>query len=46
MKYILRNTLTLLLGVFILVTNGFAENWHQWRGLNNDGISHETDVPI
>lgn len=46
MKYILRNILTLLLGVFILVTNGFTENWHHWRGPNNDGISHETDVPI
>lgn len=46
MKYILRNTLTLLLGVFVLVGSLSAENWHQWRGPNNDGISHETDVPI
>ena len=46
MKYILRNILTLLLGVFILVGSLSAENWHQWRGPNNDGISHETDVPI
>lgn len=46
MKHILRNTLTLLLGVFILVGVLYAENWHQWRGPNNDGISHETDVPI
>ena len=46
MKYILRNTLTLLLGVFILVGALYAENWHHWRGPNNDGISHETDVPI
>ena len=46
MKHILRNTLTLLLGVFILVGALYAENWHQWRGPNNDGISHETDVPI
>ena len=46
MKYILRNTLTLLLGVFIFVGALYAENWHQWRGPNNDGISHETDVPI
>ena len=46
MKQILRNTLTLLLGVFILVGVLYAENWHQWRGPNNDGISHETDVPI
>ncbi len=46
MKYILRHTLTLLLGVFILVGVLSAENWHHWRGPNNDGISHETDVPI
>lgn len=46
MKCILRNTLTLLLGVFILVGALYAENWHHWRGPNNDGISHETDVPI
>ena len=46
MKHILRNMLTLLLGVFILVGVLYAENWHQWRGPNNDGISHETDVPI
>ena len=46
MQYILRNTLILLLGVFIFVANGFTENWRQWRGPNNDGISHETDVPI
>ena len=46
MKHILRNTLTLLLGVFILVGALYAENWHQWRGPNNDGISHETNVPI
>ena len=46
MKYILRNILTLLLGVFILVGSLSAENWHHWRGPNNDGISHETDVPI
>ena len=46
MKHILRNMLTLLLGVFILVGALYAENWHQWRGPNNDGISHETDVPI
>ena len=46
MKYILRNTLTLLLGVFILVGSLSAENWHHWRGPNNDGISHETNVPI
>ena len=46
MQHILKNTLTLLLGVFILVGSLSAENWHHWRGPNNDGISHETDVPI
>ena len=28
--------------VSVLVANGFADNWHQWRGPNNDGISQET----
>lgn len=23
-----------------------AENWPQWRGPENDGISHETDLPV
>ena len=37
--------------IFILVSITIvnvsnAENWHQWRGANNDGISNETDVPI
>ena len=46
MQQTLRNTLMLLLGVFIFVGSLSAENWHHWRGPNNDGISHETDVPI
>lgn len=29
-----------------LINSSEAENWHQWRGANNDGISNETDVPI
>lgn len=29
-----------------LMDSSFAENWHQWRGTNNDGISNETAVPI
>ena len=29
-----------------LINSSEAENWHQWRGKNNDGISNETDVPI
>ncbi len=30
----------------IIISYGFTENWHQWRGPNNDGISQETNVPI
>lgn len=32
-----------LLGVAASVR---AENWPQWRGPSNDGISHETDLPV
>ena len=46
MRNVLRNTLTFLLGVFILVGSLSADNWHQWRGPNNDGVSQETDAPI
>ena len=45
-KQILRCTLILLLTVFTVMTNGFADNWQQWRGTHNDGISQETDTPI
>ena len=45
-KLMLRNTLTLLLTVFILISNSFAGNWDRWRGPNNDGISQATNVPI
>ncbi len=45
-KLILKNTLTLLLIAFILVSNSFADNWDRWRGPNNDGISQATNVPI
>ena len=45
-KRILRNTLTFLLGMFILVGSVSADNWDQWRGPNNDGVSQETDAPI
>jgi outer membrane protein assembly factor BamB len=24
----------------------FADNWPQWRGIKNDGISHAKDVPV
>ena len=45
-KQILRCTLILLLAVFTVLTNGFADNWQQWRGKHNDGISQETNAPI
>lgn len=45
-KQILRCTLILLLAVFTVMTNGFADNWQQWRGTHNDGISQETNTPI
>ena len=45
-KQALRCTLILLLAVFTVITNSFADNWQQWRGTDNDGISEETDVPI
>ena len=45
-KQVLRNTLTFLLAAFIFVGYSFADNWPQWRGPHNNGISHETDVPI
>ncbi len=45
-KQILRCTLILLLAVFTVMTNGFADNWQQWRGTHNDGISQETNAPI
>jgi outer membrane protein assembly factor BamB len=31
--------------VFITVGTAQADNWPQWRGPNNDGISRETGVP-
>ena len=45
MQLTLRNTLTFLLVAFVLIGNSFADNWHQWRGPNNDGISQATDAP-
>ena len=45
-KHILKNTLTFLFAFFILVGASAADNWDQWRGPNNDGISQATDVPI
>lgn len=45
-RYIVSRALIFLLMFLILISNGFAENWNQWRGPNNDGISQEIDVPI
>ena len=45
-KHALKNALTFLLAVFILTANSFADNWQQWRGMHNDGISKETEAPI
>ena len=45
-KHALKNALTFLLVVFILTANSFADNWQQWRGTHNDGISTETEAPI
>ena len=33
------------LTVVLLILPAPAENWPQWRGPNNDGISHEKDLP-
>ena len=46
LKQILRCTLILLLAVFTVITDGFADNWQQWRGAHNDGISQEANAPI
>ena len=45
-KHILRNALTLLLAFFFFTGFLSADNWHRWRGPNNDGISQATDAPI
>ena len=36
----------LMLTAAFIVQPLSAENWPQWRGLNNDGISHETNIPV
>ena len=46
LKHILRNTLIFLLAAFVFLGYSSADNWHQWRGPNNDGVSQATDVPI
>ena len=40
------NIVILPILILTLINSGIADNWHQWRGANNDGISNETDVPI
>ena len=45
-KHILKNTLMLLFASLILVGTLSADNWHQWRGPSNDGISQATDAPV
>ena len=45
-KLTLRYTIAFLLSIFILTANSFADNWQQWRGQYNDGISNETEAPI
>ena len=45
-KHILKNPLTLLFASLILVGTLSADNWHQWRGPSNDGISQATDAPV
>lgn len=38
-----------LLAAFALLAAGFslsAENWPQWRGPAQDGVSHETNLPV
>ncbi len=42
-----RRVLSLLscCGLLIVVSGVQAENWPQWRGPNNDGVSSETNLP-
>jgi outer membrane protein assembly factor BamB len=37
----------LALSSFLVIVSGVrAENWPQWRGPNNDGVSAEKDIPV
>ncbi|HVA47785.1 MAG TPA: PQQ-binding-like beta-propeller repeat protein [Pirellulales bacterium] len=38
--------LLLALTCVLTATAASAENWPQWRGPKNDGISHESDLPV
>ena len=45
-KHLLRSSLVLTLSILAMIGNSFADNWHRWRGPNNDGISQATEVPL
>lgn len=36
----------LAVATILATAPAWAENWPQWRGPENDGISHETDLPV
>ena len=38
-------TSTALLTLFVFASAVHAENWPNWRGLKNNGISGETNLP-
>jgi outer membrane protein assembly factor BamB len=38
--------LIIALSCILAANPALAENWPQWRGPENDGISHETDLPV
>jgi outer membrane protein assembly factor BamB len=41
-----RSVFAAILVLFAVDTATWAENWPQWRGPTNDGISRETNLPI
>lgn len=43
---IIRLLLPLLVFASVILFPGYADNWPQWRGLNGDGVSQETGLPI
>ena len=45
-KHLLKQGLVLTLSILTMIGNSFADNWHQWRGPNNDGISQATNPPL
>jgi outer membrane protein assembly factor BamB len=36
----------LMAGLLFIASEGHAENWPQWRGPENNGISHEQNLPV